>query len=251
MLFLFTLSILTITLISCSQSESYKDSVINVLESNPKLSEIAFTIKKDEVISDKEAEYYDISFNVGKDFYVSSDDEKIDYYKEILNTIPTDSDELGCKSCTLNYISGHYSNKDEDIRLLYTVKYPDFKRGKTIIEVFNNDAKPNEKFTFINESENNIDQQNDSNQNLNNQSLKLSNSNVKKSGSLIYVTGQITNQSNSHIDKIGDMVFLDENDQVISVKKIIVKLNAGDVMHFEELVGNNVGEPSTVKLQGF
>lgn len=77
--------------------------------------------------------------------------------------------------------------------------------------------------------------------------LVTSDMKVQNSSGLYYVTGRITNTYNEKIEKIGDIVFFDASGSVIRVKKIRVKLAAGETMYFEELVGEPKNTPKPTK----
>lgn len=67
--------------------------------------------------------------------------------------------------------------------------------------------------------------------------LSLSNFSARSDGTYVKAFGSITNSSSQPIDEIIDIAFFDENDGIIRVKKMIIKLNAGENMYFEELIG--------------
>ncbi|MFC9541072.1 hypothetical protein ACFTQ7_14435 [Lysinibacillus sp. NPDC056959] len=88
----------------------------------------------------------------------------------------------------------------------------------------------------------------------NTKSLSLSNLSAKSDGTYVNAYGSITNTSSQHIDEIGQITFFDEVGAIIKVKNIMVKLDAGETMHFEELIGltgDGTSIPSSAELSGF
>ncbi|GEM_PF-5476989 len=84
--------------------------------------------------------------------------------------------------------------------------------------------------------------------------LSLSNLSAKSDGTYVNAYGSITNTSSQHIDEIGQIAFFDEVGAIIRVKNIMVKLDAGETMYFEELIGltrDGTSIPSSAELSGF
>ncbi|MFS0643748.1 hypothetical protein [Siminovitchia sp. 179-K 8D1 HS] len=84
--------------------------------------------------------------------------------------------------------------------------------------------------------------------------LELVSWNSEDRSKLTYAVGEIKNNSDQDIDSIGDMVFLSEDDSVITVKKVMVKVGAGESIYFDELIGlteDLTERPNKMLLQGF
>lgn len=80
--------------------------------------------------------------------------------------------------------------------------------------------------------------------------LDLSKTNVTRSNKLVYAKGAITNNYHKDIDEIADIVFLDENNFPIRVKKMILRVASGQTVYFEELIGldSEVPKVSVIEL---
>jgi hypothetical protein len=81
--------------------------------------------------------------------------------------------------------------------------------------------------------------------------LQLSELGTSISGTLKYVKGKITNNSNITIDSIGELLIFDSQGSLHTSKYLEVKLQPHQSMYFNELAGNNVPVLKNVKLQGF
>jgi len=68
-------------------------------------------------------------------------------------------------------------------------------------------------------------------------SLSLSNFSARSDGTFINAYGSITNISDDYVDEIINVAFFDKDGGIIKVKYLIIKLGAGETMHFEELMG--------------
>ncbi|MEG0259926.1 MAG: hypothetical protein RR595_04870 [Lysinibacillus sp.] len=84
--------------------------------------------------------------------------------------------------------------------------------------------------------------------------LSLSNFSANSDGTYVNAYGSITNVSSQFIDEIGEIAFFDEDGSIIRVKNIMVTLDAGETMHFEELIGlsrDGTIIPASAELSGF
>lgn len=85
-------------------------------------------------------------------------------------------------------------------------------------------------------------------------SLTLSNFSADSDGTYVNGYGTITNTSTQHISKVGQIAFFNSDGSINKVKNIQVELAAGEVLHFEELIGltsEGTVIPSTAELTGF
>lgn len=84
--------------------------------------------------------------------------------------------------------------------------------------------------------------------------LELLNIKMRDRSGLTYVMGEIKNNSDISVDKIGDMVLLDDDGNVVRVKKIHLEIAPGESTYFEELVGQTeelTVRPTQIILDGF
>lgn len=86
------------------------------------------------------------------------------------------------------------------------------------------------------------------------QNLSLSNFSANSDGTFVNAYGSITNNSTQSIDEIGEIAFFNSDGTINRVKSIMVKLDAGETLHFEELIGltkDGIEVPSSAELSGF
>ncbi|MEK5208112.1 hypothetical protein [Psychrobacillus sp. FSL H8-0510] len=86
------------------------------------------------------------------------------------------------------------------------------------------------------------------------QNLSLSNFSANSDGTFVNAYGSITNNSSQSIDEIGEIAFFNSDGSINRVKSIMVKLDAGETLHFEELIGltkDGTEVPSSAELTGF
>lgn len=86
------------------------------------------------------------------------------------------------------------------------------------------------------------------------QNLSLSNFSANSDGTFVNAYGSITNNSTQSIDEIGEIAFFNSDGTINRVKSIMVKLDAGETLHFEELIGltkDGTEVPSSAELSGF
>ncbi|MDJ0331719.1 hypothetical protein [Planococcus sp. S3-L1] len=85
-------------------------------------------------------------------------------------------------------------------------------------------------------------------------SLTLSNFSANSDGTYVNGFGTITNTSTEYISKIGQIAFFNSDGSINKVNNIQVELAAGEVLHFEELIGltrEGTIVPSSAELTGF
>lgn len=84
--------------------------------------------------------------------------------------------------------------------------------------------------------------------------LTLSNFSGKSDGTFVNAYGSITNESSQFIDEVGEIAFFDEDGGIVRVKNLMVELDAGETMYFEELIGltrDGAKIPVSAELSGF
>jgi len=84
--------------------------------------------------------------------------------------------------------------------------------------------------------------------------LTLSNFSADSDGTYVNAYGSITNTSSEYIDETGEIAFFNSDGSINRVKYIMVELEAGETLHFEELIGlTSEGTliPSSAELTGF
>lgn len=82
--------------------------------------------------------------------------------------------------------------------------------------------------------------------------LSLSKFSARSDGTFVKAFGTITNNSSQSVDDILSIAFFDENGEIITVKRLIVKIEGGTSMHFEELIGltrDGTPIPKSAQLQ--
>lgn len=69
--------------------------------------------------------------------------------------------------------------------------------------------------------------------------LRVDNIGQNYKGSIHYITGEITNISDSMFNELIQMIIFNENGNVEKIQYVPVKVDVGETMYFEEIVGEN------------